>query len=131
MKLLEILRPGGPLTPGKAYTCAMINQLAMPGAGSMIGGRFLTGILQLAASGTGFILAVVWFIKLMGYYYALSNFEDTTATTPVSHHWIGLTGAGLFVFSWCWALITSFLILKQARQMEGERPTLPPQLPLK
>ena len=59
MKLLEMLRPGGPLTWGKACTCVLVNQLAAPGAGSLMGGWFLSGAIQLLATVTGFILFVV------------------------------------------------------------------------
>ena len=128
MKLLEMLRPGGPLTWGKACTCVLVNQLAAPGAGSLMGGWFLSGTIQLLASVTGFFLVVVWFIKLMGNYYSLSDFSNPTTTAPMSQNWLGFVGAGLFIFSWIWALVTSLLMLKQAWQFERAQPT-PPALP--
>ena len=129
LKLFKNLRPDAPLTYGKAYTCALLNQLAMPGAGSMVGGRFLTGAFQMVTAATGFVLGSVSFMKLMANYYALIDLGSSAVPVDSGNNSLGVVGAGLFVFSWFWALFTSGLILKQAGQLERARMTpsvLPP-----
>ncbi len=128
LKMLKSLLPDARLTFGKAITCVLINQLAMPGAGSLVGGRLLAGTLQMLASVTGFVLGIVWFMKLMASYYALTDVSSSVVPVDPDHYSLGMVGAGLFGFSWLWALVTSCLILRQAGQLDHSR-IKPPPLP--
>ena len=50
-----------PLTEARAWTCLLANQLAAPGFGSMMGGRYISGFCQLllALGGCGLILVFI------------------------------------------------------------------------
>ena len=56
--------PRQPLNKSKARNCALINQLATPGLGSLMGGRIFAGIGQLILAVAGFIMVTGWFIQL-------------------------------------------------------------------
>lgn len=87
-----------------ARNAALLNLLATPGLGSLVARRWLEGIGQLFLSVTGFVLVVVWFIRVMIPYYGEMFNESTPA--PVSFHMLGV-GAALFALAWVWSLVTS------------------------
>ena len=111
---------GRPLSRTKARNNALINQLATPGLGSLLAGRYLAGTAQLLLAVTGFGCVVAWFFALM-----LQLFQQTDSETPAkSVAWLGELGALLFVLSWVWALFTSLSLLREANENPG--PTPPP-----
>lgn len=125
--------PTGPKPPSRsaARNAALVNQLATPGLGSLMAGRWIAGIGQLVLAVAGFGLVVVWFAEVMIQYYG-QVFSDAP-TRPVG--WIGETGALLFVASWFWSLVTSLSLLRQAAGEESENskpappePDPPPKL---
>jgi 4a-hydroxytetrahydrobiopterin dehydratase len=112
----------------KARNAAMMNLLATPGLGSLMGGRLIAGSGQLLLSVAGFTLVVVWFFKEMIPYYGLM-FGDAPPHLP------GLKmfaeGSILFAVAWLWSAVTSFGLLREAAA--GDRRSLenfaaPPQL---
>ncbi|HHY84287.1 MAG TPA: hypothetical protein GYA07_01940, partial [Verrucomicrobia bacterium] len=44
----------------RAWTCALINQCATPGLGSLLARRFVSGSLQILLSFAGFLQILVW-----------------------------------------------------------------------
>src|SRR4051812_35502795 len=56
---------GKPLSRTTAVACVGINLLATPGLGTIMAGRWLAGLAQLAFAGVGFGLFLMWF----GYYF--------------------------------------------------------------
>ena len=112
-----------PLTEARAWTCLLINQLATPGMGSMMGGRYISGLLQLllALAGCGLILMWLWknFYSLA--FQPLSGPDSTT--TPGGYSWSGKWGLFCLVASWVWSGITSLALLRQAKR---ESPTTSP-----
>lgn len=98
-----------------------MNQLAAPGLGSLIAGKFISGSIQLLLSVTGFIFVILWFIQLMIFFYGLTNMGSTAEYTGNK---IGLIGLLLFIFSWCWSLITSAYLIYKTRQ----NPLTPPPI---
>jgi hypothetical protein len=111
-----------PLSRTRARNSAFINQLATPGLGSLLAGRYVAGAGQLLLALAGFGLVVAWFIKLM-----LQMFQQIdTGGAIKSVSWIGEAGAALFALAWVWALVTSLSLLRQARD---ETPREPPPLP--
>lgn len=127
MNLELFTSAGQPLTRNRAMSCVLINQFAAPGLGSLLGGRLITGTSQLLVTVVGFTMVVVWFVKLMIFYYSLAaSLYGTAPDESFEGHWIGLFGAALFFLAWLWALFTSFSLLREARQRD--RRTVPPPL---
>ncbi len=112
-----------PLTPASARNAALVNQLATPGLGTLMLGKFALGFSQLALACAGFLFVVVWFVVVMVQYYGLS---DNPEVKPVG--WIGIVGAILFVVSWCWSLITSIGFIRAANRMARSELAIPPRI---
>lgn len=89
-----------------------MNQLATPGLGSLMGGRMVAGTGQLVLAIVGFGLLLVWFFRVMSAFYGMINDQ---ASAPQSHAVLGIVGAVVFGASWCWALVTSLSLMKQAQ----------------
>jgi hypothetical protein len=110
MKLFFLPSGQKPASAAAARNAVLVNQLATPGLGSLMSGRWLAGIGQLVLAVSGFILVVVWFFAVMIQYYG--QVTGDTVVRPVG--WIGETGAILFVAAWLWALVTSVSLLRAA-----------------
>ncbi len=110
------LLPPGPKPPSRAAArnAALVNQLATPGLGSLMAGRWVAGLGQLAAAVAGFVMLVVWFFEIMFQYYG--QVTGGVQVRPVG--WVGAVGLILFAASWFWALVTSLSLLRQARADE-------------
>ncbi len=107
----SLLQPGQKPSRAAARNAALVNLLATPGLGSLMAGRWVAGLGQLAVAVAGFVMVVVWFFKVMIQYYGQVTGE--VQVRPVG--WIGEVGAILFVASWFWALVTSVNLLRQAK----------------
>jgi len=109
-----LMKPFSPSRKLVSHTTArnavIVNQLATPGLGSLIAGRWIAGIGQLALSVAGFIMITVWFFEEMIQYYG--QISGNVQPHPVG--WIGEWGAILFVVSWLWSLVTSISLLREA-----------------
>ena len=99
----------------KARNCALLNQLATPGLGSLMGGRLVAGSGQLALAVIGFGLLLVWFCQVMSGYYGMITDQQSE---PQSHGVWGLAGAAVFAAAWCWSLVTSIRLLREAGRGE-------------
>ena len=103
-----------------------MNQFATPGLGSLMGGRIIAGIGQLALSVIGFLLVLFWFLRTMQEYYSLLDSESA----PVSYAKFGLSGALFFAAAWLWSLLTSISLVREAKANEP-KPSLtltPPKI---
>lgn len=100
-----------PLSRTKARNCVLINQLATPGLGSCMAGRWVAGIGQLLLAVAGFVLIIGWFglVATNTYNLVVSDAEPKPAA------WLGEAGGLTFLVSWLWALVTSFQILHTAK----------------
>lgn len=96
----------------KARNCALMNQLATPGLGSLMGGRIWTGAGQLTLALIGCGLVVWWFVRTVIAYYGL--IFDQQSEPPSFSRW-GLAGVAVFAVSWFWALFSSVGIYRQAK----------------
>lgn len=113
------------MDPDKAKTCFWSN-LAMPGIGSLHGGRGV-GWLQVLLAGAGFVSTNyfgLWFLA-----HLLSTRElpfaaiAETGRLPVAYHrplLIGCVGIALFATAFLWALATSFSMLRAAKSPGGK-----------
>jgi hypothetical protein len=116
------------LTPAKARNAALINQFATPGLGTLVAGRILTGIGQLAVAVTGFGFFVAWFVATLRQFYSL--IDGNNEVKPVG--WLGLAGVGIFTAAWLWSLVTSLDLIREARsnvETLFAQPQTPPPIP--
>jgi hypothetical protein len=111
-----------PLSRAKARNCVLINQLATPGLGSCMAGRRVVGTVQLLLAIAGCVMIVGWFGLVFRNTYNLYYYD----AEPQPAAWLGEAGGLVFLASWLWALVTSFQILRSARQ--NETVNEPPQL---
>ena len=126
MRPFFLRRPAQPLNTTSARNCALLNQLATPGLGSLMAGRWLAGVGQLLLALAGFGMITGWFCFLaLQLFQALS--DDAHAGSDRSFAWLGLSGAVTFAVSWFWALITSLSLMREARGIE--KGSVPPLLP--
>lgn len=107
--------PPKKITRAQARNAALLNQLATPGLGSLLARRWLAGSGQLILALTGFTLVLVWFGQMMIRYYGLM-FGDGASQRPIPMNNLWL-GAFVFVLAWCWSLVTSFSLLREASQV--------------
>jgi hypothetical protein len=114
-----------PLSPATARNAALINQLATPGLGSLMAGRWVAGFGQLALAVAGFVFVILWFIAIMRQFYGEIN--GNVEVKPVG--WIGLVGVILFAAAWLWSLVTSISLIREGRRNATslfEQPQPPP-----
>jgi 4a-hydroxytetrahydrobiopterin dehydratase len=119
-----------PLSRAKAKNAALLNQLATPGLGSLLCGRWVVGSGQLLLSVAGFVLIVVWFFQVMIPYYSLMYGDESP---PLPGLKMLVAGGNLFAISWLWSAFTSFSLLREAssgRLRSLENSAAPPQLKL-
>lgn len=124
MKRFSPLPTRKPLSRSTARNSALINQLATPGLGSLLAGRWVAGIGQLLLAVAGFSLVLCWFVMLL-----LQTYRDLQGNTAHSQSvaWIGELGGLTFAASWLWALVTSLSLLRQTR--DSDPPQAPPPPP--
>jgi 4a-hydroxytetrahydrobiopterin dehydratase len=109
MKLFSANRK--PVSRVKARNAALLNQLATPGLGSLLCGRWIAGTGQLLVSVAGFALVIIWFFKEMIPYYGLA-FGDEPPPMPGLK--ILAEGATLFSAAWLWSAVTSLSLMREA-----------------
>ncbi len=129
MRMKPFSRNRKPVSRAKARNAALLNQLATPGIGSLMCGRWIAGIGQLILCCAGCALLLVWFFKILIRYYGLMFGEEH----PAAAEWTGETGAILIVVSWLWSGVTSFDLLREAstsRLRSLENSAAPPPLKL-
>ncbi|MCI0744772.1 MAG: hypothetical protein L0Y58_05125 [Verrucomicrobia subdivision 3 bacterium] len=111
-------RPPKILTRSRAWGCAAVNQLAFPGLGTVMAGRW-TGYLQAALMLAGFCLAMGF---MFWYFLCLARFVTGALNDEEfrSHYrqwlWALWSGGGLCVIAWCWSLVSSIAIVRRAAQ---------------
>ena len=98
--------------------------LGLPGLGSIMAGRRITGILQLLIALTGFAMTLVfavWFIKTWRANHELPMMTIwRTGEHPaglLKSVLIGLAGMGVFGIAWIWSAITGFNIRASTDQL--------------
>ncbi len=106
--------PRRSLNPATARNYALLNQLATPGLGSLLGGRWLVGSIQLLLAVAGFCLILAWFVKIMLMLY--QQIDGNSASVPGSVAWLGESGAAAFALAWIWSLFTSISLVREARE---------------
>lgn len=127
---MKLFSPSGtPPSRATARNAVLLNLLATPGLGSLLGRRWIAGGGQLIMAVAGFSLFVVWFVKEMFQYYG-------QISGNVEVHPIGIfLESGLFLFgiAWLWSAVTSFSLLRESaagRRQSLENFAAPPPLKL-
>src|SRR5258708_36012327 len=105
---MKIFSAAKPLSRAAARNCFLINQLATPGLGSLMAGRYLAGTGQVLLALLGFGLVLAWFITLITQMYQQINND----APPQSSGWLGEAGGITFAASWLWSLVTSLSLLR-------------------
>ena len=110
------------LSPSKAWAYAAVNQLAFPGAGTVMAGRRV-GYVQATIMLVGFVLTMIY---LCGLIFATFNAAMSSATgvpgdlqsgSVYSHQaWAGKIGFILSTLAWCWSLLSSIVIICKAQK---------------
>jgi 4a-hydroxytetrahydrobiopterin dehydratase len=104
------------ISRAKARNAALLNQLATPGLGSLLARRWIAGAGQLLLALAGFVLIMTWFVQMMTGYYGQMSGNDTRLPPATELAF----GAGLFALAWCWALVTSFSLLRESSRVSLE-----------
>lgn len=112
--LMKTSSAGKALNLTTARNCFLINQFATPGLGSLMAGRYASGVGQLLLALAGFGLILAWFVAVMAQVYQQMNSD----VTPPSKAWLGELGALVFAVSWIWSLVTSLSLMREARENE-------------
>jgi 4a-hydroxytetrahydrobiopterin dehydratase len=108
---MKLFSPKGkPLSRATAKNATLLNLLATPGLGSLLGRRWMAGSGQLLLALAGFFLFVVWFVKEMIQYYG--QITGNADVHPIGR--ILAAGFTLFAMAWLWSAITSFSLLREA-----------------
>ena len=100
----------GPVSRATARNATLLNLLATPGLGSLLGRRWIAGGGQLLLSVAGFALFMVWFVKEMTQFYGQISGE--VEVRPVGKFLVA--GLILFGLAWVWSAVTSISLLRAA-----------------
>jgi hypothetical protein len=109
-----------------AANCLIVNQLATPGLGSLMAGRFVAGTVELTLSLLGFGFVMGWFFQIFMQYYRQMN---ELPPQPPPYPWMGKAGVIIFAAAWLLSWITSLSVLRESRRNEAAQP--PPAVPPK
>ena len=93
-----------------ARNAALLNLLATPGLGSLMGRRWIAGGGQLLLSLAGFALFLVWFVKEMTQFYG--QISGNVEVRPIGKFLAA--GLALFALAWAWSALTSWSLVREA-----------------
>ena len=98
----------------RAYVLVGLNLLVLPGLGTLLAGRRVSGVLQVALAVAGFLFSVRWFSQLMTIATTISadGFPDLEAL-PFRSIVVGL---GIVLAAWLWSLASSLQFLRASRK---------------
>lgn len=105
-----------PLSRSEAWTCALINQLAFPGLGTILATRRWSGYAQSVIMVVGFFLTMgfmaCYFASLIGFMMRSNGGEIRFKELCRPYAWAGVSGLGLCLVAWCWALMSSIAFVR-------------------
>ncbi len=105
------MTPSGGPARSQAWGCVLGN-LVLPGLGTFIARRRVSGLLQLVISQTGFLLMLLWAIS-----YVVEWLRAGEMPTDLGAHFrLGLIGAAMFFLAWIWSLASSVDVLLSSRK---------------
>jgi hypothetical protein len=96
-----------------------LNQLAFPGAGTVMAGRNI-GYVQAIVMIIGFVLTMLYlFVVIGGLLSLLTDSRMSEAQFQATRHRYALEGEiglALCLFAWCWSLASSIAMLRQSQK---------------
>lgn len=100
----------------RARTWLIVNQFVCPGLGSWLGGRRVTGALQMLVAGIGLGITLLWFVNLM-----IETFREMQGARmePRDLTQLAISGYSTVGLAWLWALVTS-MVLKREEAARAE-----------
>src|SRR5438034_5373579 len=111
------------LNSGKAWGYFALNQLAFPGAGTVMGGR-REGYTQAIVMIVGFLLTMVYFVVMISS--VMNTMLDPGSNAGMSEEqlhghfhryaWAGKIGALLSTVAWFWSLASSICMVRDAQK---------------
>ena len=102
------------ISHAKARNAALLNQLATPGLGSLIAGRWLAGTGQLLVFSAGFVVYCAWAINNLKQYYSLMYSDLPVENAGWNRTaWIAVA---LCAAGWLWSLVTSISLMREASE---------------
>lgn len=126
---MKIFSDAKTLSPSAARNCLLMNLFAWPGLGSVMGGRLIAGLGQMAIFSLGFVFVCIWFFRLMKTYYSLADFSADSPSPQPSNLKYFLAGFLFAGAAWLWSLLTSIRMVQQAKTPEPAQPgTAPPRI---
>src|SRR3954466_1932398 len=102
--LMKTCSVASPLKRSTALNCLLVNQLATPGLGSLMGRRIVAGVGQLALALAGFGCVLGWVIQIFIHTYRQMS---DLPTRPKPYPWLGAAGFVLFLSAWLFSWVTS------------------------
>ena len=107
------------LSRSKSWAYAALNQLAFPGAGTVLAGRRV-GYIQATIMVVGFVLTMTYFLVMIG---SILSFAANGSVSEADYHkqyqaytWALKYGLLLTTFAWCWSLASSVAIIRSAQK---------------
>jgi len=96
-----------------------LNQLAFPGAGTVMAGRKI-GYVQATIMVAGFVLTMFYMLAVMGSLFSLisdSRMSEAQFKVQRDHYlWAGKIGLVLCVVAWFWSLGSSIGMVRHAQR---------------
>ena len=101
------------------WICALVNQGAFPGLGTLMMGRRV-GYAQAAIMVAGFFLTMgflVWYLVCVGRYATNSTWSEAHFKSLYQpYRWSLYWGLGLCAAAWFWSLFSSLAMLRAGRK---------------
>ncbi len=119
-----------PRNRSEAWRCALVNQLAFPGLGTIFAAQKI-GYAQAALMLAGFFVWTGYMCWVI--YHQIKVLFDMGASTQevndakFAHGWVGVVGLGLCLVAWSWSLFSSIQIVKAAPE-NALPPSVPPKI---
>jgi len=88
----------------------LLSNLMLPGLGTFIARRRVTGVAQMVLAQAGFVLTLIWARWLV----RESIRNRQLLLEPGPYLGLGIIGALIFLAAWLWSLVTSLQILRAA-----------------
>jgi hypothetical protein len=99
----------------RAWLALSLNLALLPGLGTLLLRRWLSGLAQLAMSAGGALGSIAWLLAFLREWARLGHFPiDRGPLFP-----IGLAGTIAFVLAWAWSGRTAWSEIRAARAREG------------
>jgi hypothetical protein len=100
-----------PAKRSKAWSYLISNLLVLPGLGSVMARRKVSGYSQMLLAIVGFFMTLVALAKI-----ALAWVQDFQLPADPALYKLAIYGMAIFIVSWVWSLITSLEVLRESEK---------------